>query len=119
MYCTSNRTYVEAHKNIWEPIILGFQMWDDYVLYYILKYIPTYGRMDLHCITTHQTYTKDKKNPQNGGAGSSRRRVLFSGYFHANAMRIQKPQIAPKMYLSGQNILKHMIIYIYKQEYTL
>ena len=26
MYCTSNRTYVEAHKNIWEPIILGFQM---------------------------------------------------------------------------------------------
>jgi hypothetical protein len=27
MYCTSNRTYVEAHKNIWEPIILGFQMW--------------------------------------------------------------------------------------------
>jgi hypothetical protein len=26
MYCTSNRTYVEAFKNIWEPLILGFQM---------------------------------------------------------------------------------------------
>ena len=26
MYCTSNRTYAEAHKNIWERIILGFQM---------------------------------------------------------------------------------------------
>jgi hypothetical protein len=26
MYCTSNRTYVKAHKWIWEPIILGFQM---------------------------------------------------------------------------------------------
>ena len=26
MYCSSNRTYVEAQKNIWEPIILGFQM---------------------------------------------------------------------------------------------
>ena len=27
MYCTSNGYYKEAHKNIWEPIILGFQMW--------------------------------------------------------------------------------------------
>ena len=26
MYCTLYRTYVETHKNIWEPIILGFQM---------------------------------------------------------------------------------------------
>jgi hypothetical protein len=26
MYCTSNRTYVEAHKKIREPIILGFHM---------------------------------------------------------------------------------------------
>jgi hypothetical protein len=26
MYCASNRIYVEAHKAIWEPIILGFQM---------------------------------------------------------------------------------------------
>jgi hypothetical protein len=26
MYCTSNRNYVEAHKWIWEPIILGFQI---------------------------------------------------------------------------------------------
>jgi hypothetical protein len=37
-----------------------------------------------------------------GGTGSPTRRVSFSGYLHANAMRISKPQIAPKMYLSGQ-----------------
>ena len=26
MYSTPYRPYVGAHKNIWEPIILGFQM---------------------------------------------------------------------------------------------
>ena len=40
-----------------------------------------------------------------GGTGSPTRRVSFPGYLHANAMRISKPQIAPKMYLSGQKYI--------------
>jgi hypothetical protein len=35
--------------------------WDDYALYYILKYIPTYVRMDWLIKTTHQTHTNDPK----------------------------------------------------------
>ena len=35
--------------------------WDDYVLYYILKYIPTYVRMDWPSTTTRQTHTKGPK----------------------------------------------------------
>jgi hypothetical protein len=34
---------------------------DDYVFYYILKYIPTYVRMDRPSTTTHQTHTKGAK----------------------------------------------------------
>ncbi len=35
--------------------------WDDYVLYYILKYIPTYVRMDWPSTTTRPTHTKGAK----------------------------------------------------------
>jgi hypothetical protein len=40
-----------------------------------------------------------------GGTGSPTRRVSFSGYLLANAMRIPKPQMAPKIYLSGQKYI--------------
>jgi hypothetical protein len=40
-----------------------------------------------------------------GGTGSPTRKVSFSGYLHANAMQISKPQIVPKIYLSGQNYI--------------
>jgi hypothetical protein len=68
---------------------------DDYVFYYILKYIPTYVRMDRPSTTTHQTHTKgakyfyqffvDTNNTHTsnilafGGTGSTTRRVSFSG----------------------------------------
>ena len=35
--------------------------WDDYVLHYILKYIPTYVRMDWPSTTTRQMHTKGLK----------------------------------------------------------
>jgi hypothetical protein len=35
--------------------------WHDYVLHYILKYIPTYVRMDWPSTTTHQTHSKGPK----------------------------------------------------------
>ena len=69
--------------------------WGDYVLYYILKYIPTYVRMDWPNTTTRQTHTKGPNfftklfvdithtHTSNilafGGTGSPRGRVSFSG----------------------------------------
>jgi hypothetical protein len=51
------------------------------------------------------TYTHTSNILAFGGTGSPTRRVSFSEYLHANAMRISKPQIAPKMYLSGQKYI--------------
>jgi hypothetical protein len=42
------------------------------------------------------TYTYTSNILALGGTGSPPKRVSFSGYLHANAMRISKPQIAPK-----------------------
>ena len=101
--------------------------WDDYVLYYILKYITIYVRIDWPSLITRPTHTKGPKfltkifvditytHTSNilafGGTGSPTRRVSFSGYLHANAMQISKPQIAPKMYLSGQIFSRKLLFW--------
>ena len=109
--------------------------WDDYVLNYILKYIPTYVRVDWPSTTTRPTHTKGPKfftklfvdithtHTSNilglGGTRSPRGRVSFSGYLHANAMRISKTtNCAKNVPLWSKIYYKHMIIYNYKHEYT-
>ena len=97
---------------VWEPskYLLLEITWDDYILYYILKYIPTYVRLYWPSTTTCQTHTKGPKyfyqifldithtHTSNvlafGGTGSTTRRVSFSVLIacklHADPMIPQK-----------------------------
>ena len=109
--------------------------WDDYVLYYILKYIPIYVRIDWPSLITRPTHTKGPKFFNQNFCGhhlypylqypcfwwywvTYKKSFIFRVFACKCHADLKTTNCAKNVPFWSKIYYNHMIIYNYKHDYT-